>query len=118
MARQKKSITHGKLATVRLAALKSIDPTADYGGDLTIVKYEAQIVDLTATVSSYNTLLSQVDQIYNLMLVKDEALRDTSERMLLAVAAKYGKNSSEYEMAGGTRKSEHKKAKAKTPPTA
>ena len=36
-------------------------------------------------------------------------IRALSERMLIAVAAKYGKDSYEYEMAGGIRKSERKR---------
>lgn len=36
-------------------------------------------------------------------------IRDYSERILLGVAMKYGKNSDEYEMAGGIRKSERKR---------
>lgn len=44
----------------------------------------------------------------------EKQLRDLSERMLIAVAAKYGKNSYEYEMAGGVRKSERKRPVRKT----
>ena len=36
-------------------------------------------------------------------------MRDYSERILLAVAVKYGRDSNEYEMAGGVRKSERKR---------
>ena len=48
----------------------------------------------------------------------EKAIRDLSERMLAGVASKYGKDSSEYEMAGGTRKSERKRPTRKTPPAA
>jgi hypothetical protein len=37
--------------------------------------------------------------------------------LLKAGGVKYGFDSSEYEMAGGTRKSERKKQKSKAPPT-
>ena len=47
-------------------------------------------------------------------------MRDLNERALDGVASKYGKNSNEYEQAGGTRKSERKrpvrKPKAKPAP--
>ncbi|MEH2374772.1 hypothetical protein [Nostoc sp.] len=36
-------------------------------------------------------------------------LADYSEKILLGVAYKFGKNSHEYQMAGGTRKSERKR---------
>ena len=47
----------------------------------------------------------------------EKALADLSERMLGGVASKFGKNSSEYEMAGGVRKSDRKRPvrKAKAP---
>ncbi|MDD2922102.1 MAG: hypothetical protein PHQ36_07425 [Anaerolineales bacterium] len=60
-------------------------------------------------LSAYNTLLSQVDEVYNAVLSAEKALRDLNERMLTGVAAKYGKDSSQYEMAGGIRKSERKR---------
>lgn len=37
-----------------------------------------------------------------------------SERMLAGVAARYGKDSSQYEQAGGVRKSERKRPTRKT----
>jgi hypothetical protein len=40
------------------------------------------------------------------------------ERMLIAVAAKYGKYSDEYEKAGGKRKSERKRPTREPAPTA
>ncbi len=40
-------------------------------------------------------------------------MSDTSERMLAGVAAKYGRDSTEYEMAGGTKKSERRRPGAK-----
>ncbi|MBD1873732.1 hypothetical protein H6F75_09580 [Nodosilinea sp. FACHB-131] len=36
-------------------------------------------------------------------------MRDYSERILLSVATRYGKDSDEYEMAGGVRKSDRKR---------
>lgn len=41
-------------------------------------------------------------------------LKDLNERILTGVATKYGKNSTQYEMAGGKKKSERKKATKKT----
>ena len=40
-------------------------------------------------------------------------MADTSERMLAGVAAKYGRDSTEYEMAGGTKKSERRRGGAR-----
>jgi hypothetical protein len=46
------------------------------------------------------------------------ALELKSSTMLTATSAKYGKNSNEYELAGGTRTSERKTASRKAKTTA
>jgi hypothetical protein len=60
-------------------------------------------------VANYNKLLSQVDEASNKLKVAERALADRSRRMLARVATKYGPDSDEYEKAGGTRRSEHRK---------
>jgi len=45
--------------------------------------------------------------------VPEKELRDLSSLMLSGVKVKYGRDSNEYEMAGGTRLSERKKSKKK-----
>lgn len=37
----------------------------------------------------------------------EKTIRETSERLVSGVVLKYGKDSREYEMAGGVRKSDH-----------
>ena len=71
----------------------------------------------TALVN-YNKLLSDADEAYNDFQTLEKTLADTSDRMLTGVATHYGKNSNEYEKAGGTRKSERRRAKRKTMPAA
>ena len=46
----------------------------------------------------------------------ETTMADLNERMLTGVATKFGKNSSEYEQAGGTKKSERKPPKRKPKP--
>ena len=100
----------------RLAAVKSIDPALDLGNDISVVKYEAQVQQLAHMVSSYNTMLSTLDDLYNEYIAQNLVVRDFSERILTGVATRYGKNSSQYEMAGGTKKSERKKPIPKLKP--
>ena len=115
MARQKKVSTNIEKAQQRLTALASIDPALDLGNGLTLAAYQTE-VNAQAKLNAYNTLLSQVDEAYNTYLLAEKGIRDLSERMLAGVASKYGKDSNQYEMAGGTRKSERKRPvrKAKT----
>ena len=109
MARQKKVSAYIEKAQQRLSALVSIDPALDLGYGLTAAAYRTEVTGAQAKLDAYNSLLSQVDQAYNAVLLSEKTLRDLSERMLTGVAAKYGKDSSQYEMAGGVRKSERKR---------
>ncbi|WP_293044688.1 hypothetical protein [Moorena sp. SIO1F2] len=93
----------------RLASLKSINARLDLGNGMTIQQLEASIQSVREKLENYNTMLSTIDGAYNNLLEAEEVLTDISEKMLLAVAVKYGKNSFEYEMAGGVRKSERKR---------
>ena len=97
----------------RLAGIKSIDPALDLGNDLNVANYEAQITKLNSNLGDYNTALSTVDDLYNVCIAQIDVLRDWNERILNGIASKYGKNSSQYEMAGGVKKSERKKPKKK-----
>lgn len=110
MARIKKqSSLKLELASTRAAGLESIDQALDLGNGLTLASYRAKITDTTMKLGAYNTKLSEADDAQNAFQEAEADLADTSERMLAGVAAKYGKDSTEYEMAGGTRKSDRKR---------
>ncbi|MEI9943344.1 MAG: hypothetical protein WDN26_03915 [Chitinophagaceae bacterium] len=100
-------------ANSRLAALKSIDPALDLGNGLTVAGYAAEVNTFNQQLNQYNTALSVVDDKYNTCLLSLANIQDWNERMLAGVASKYGKKSSEYEMAGGTRKPERRKGNVK-----
>ncbi len=93
----------------RIASLRSIDPNLDLGGGLTLGLYSQKADLLRSEVANYNESLSYSDRALNRVQETEQEMRNLSERMLIAVAAKYGKDSHEYEMAGGTRKSERKR---------
>jgi hypothetical protein len=117
MARTKRtsSITEG--AKLRLAGLQSIDPLLDLGGGLTVTSFKTDIDDIDGDFNTYNTMLSDVDQFQNRLDTKEEKLNDKSTRLLAAVGARFGKDSDEYEKAGGTRTSERKKSGPKGKPS-
>ena len=98
----------------RVAAVKSIDPALDLGSNITVANYETQVQLLSTKVATYNTALSTIDDLYNECMAQKEVVKDWNERILTGVATKYGKNSSQYEMAGGKKKSERKKPTKKT----
>lgn len=78
---------------------------------MTVQSFGADIEALYNKQKQYNPLRSSVDQIYNELLATTKSLAEKSERMLNAVAVVYGRNSSEYEMAGGNRRAERRRSR-------
>jgi hypothetical protein len=95
-------------ANARAAGLRSIG-TLDFGNGLTSASYEQAIADTHAQLDDYNQTLSTVDEKANRLVALEKTLQDFSERVLAGVAARFGKNSNEYEKVGGIRKSERKR---------
>ncbi|MDF3057635.1 MAG: hypothetical protein K0R17_1850 [Rariglobus sp.] len=64
-------------------------------------------------------LLAQTKRVsngpFNDLESAEKTLDDLSSRMLAGVGVKYGKNSDEYEKAGGTRPDERKSPRRSTP---
>lgn len=118
MARLKRKSAAVDFAENRANALKSIDPALDLGNGLTLADYKTKTAALKTKNDKYNSDLSVLDASLNSIQTDEKALDDLSARMLAAVGAKYGKDSSEYEQAGGTRTSERKPPTRKPkPPT-
>lgn len=109
MARAKKGSLILETARQRLAGLKSIAPTPDFGGDLTVTGYEEEINSLSNLLETYNRDVSALDDKQIALHTAENGLRDKNRRMLSAAEAKFGRDSSQYEQAGGTRLSERKR---------
>jgi hypothetical protein len=109
MARQKRSSRTLERAQLRSDGIQSVDGQLDAGGGFSAPGYINIIHKLRAEVSAYNTALSSIDALNNQVAETENQLAEYSERMLLGVAAKYGKDSREYEMAGGVRKRDRKR---------
>ena len=93
----------------RIAGLRSINPALDLGKGLTVEAFTDLIETTRRRVAAYNTTLSLLDADRAAMLEAEKTLMALSEKMLLGVAFEYGKDSAEYEMAGGVRKSQRKR---------
>lgn len=110
MAKKRKTATRiMNAANTRLASLKSIDPSLDLGAGLKVSDFESVINATTGKLEQYNTSLGVSDGYLNEFNAQEKILKDINERMLSGVGSKYGKDSDEYEKAGGVRKSERKK---------
>jgi hypothetical protein len=116
MARRKRTSAAVDRASTRSAALESIDKKLDLGSGLTLAAYNKALTDTDALLSAYNTKLSEVDGLLNQLEESESNLDEISVRMLAGVAVKYGKDSEEYEKAGGTRLSDRKNSPRKAAP--
>lgn len=103
-------------AQERATNLKAIDPALDLGSGLTVTAFEGEIAATQTALETYNTLLAQADAALNELNDQEKKLGTLSGRMLAGVGVMFGKDSSEYEMAGGTRTSEIKRGKKKEEP--
>lgn len=98
-------------AQTRAAGMQAIDPNLDLGNNLILADFENEISSVQTLLDDYNAQLAKADAAANDFKAAEKNLRTQSSRMLAAVGVKYGKDSNEYEMAGGTRTSEKKKPK-------
>jgi len=108
MSRPKRGSKVLDKAQRRLAGLKSINTTLDLGNGLTIETLLGLIEESRQKLETYNMTLSMVDQNYNTFLESERSLSELCQRMMNGVASKYGKNSDEYQMAGGARRTKRR----------
>ncbi len=115
MARRKKVSNILTKSEVRLLGIKSIDAELDLGSGVSATVYENEIVSLRQQIADYNTLLTRADAASNQIIEAEKRLADLAERMLSGVAARYGRSSNEYEMAGGVRRGARRRRRASSP---
>ncbi|MEH2243285.1 hypothetical protein [Nostoc sp.] len=101
MARLKRSSPTLEKALRRIAGMRSISPTLEFGNGLSLTDYDSRIQILQTQLSTYNTLLSTLDEMTGRLSLTEEELRGYSEKMLMSVATHYGKDSLQYVQAGG-----------------
>jgi hypothetical protein len=117
MGRTRRTSKVLETAQVRAANIKNIDHALDLGGGLSLTAFNTAITTVQTNLADYNQTLAAVDEKANLLDASEKLLRDLSERMLAGVGARFGKDSSEYEQAGGVRKSDRKFPSRKVKPT-
>jgi hypothetical protein len=109
MRQQKRNSSALTKAERRLEGLQTIHPDLDFGHGFSITDYNTKVQHLREKLAVYNQAKTMVDKAQNALVDAERELNNYSEHMLLSVASRYGKNSDEYEMAGGTRKSNRRK---------
>ncbi|RCJ38460.1 hypothetical protein A6769_08610 [Nostoc punctiforme NIES-2108] len=117
MARLKRGSTVLDKATRRIAGMRSISETLEFADSLNLTEYQRRIQTLQTKLSSYNTMLSTLDEAMGQIQLLEEDLSSYSEKMLMSVGTRYGKNSLQYVQAGGKRRQRNKGASNTEPAT-
>lgn len=107
MARLKKRRSRSiETASFRSNALTNIDENIDFGRGLSSQSYLELVEEAQDQLHRYNAMLSNVDKQRSLLKTLEKQLDDANERVFSGIITQYGRDSDEYEMIGGTRKSE------------
>ncbi|HXI23481.1 MAG TPA: hypothetical protein VNG71_06375 [Pyrinomonadaceae bacterium] len=115
MARKRRKSPVLETARQRLAGLNSINPPPTFGPNITRTSFSAAVDSFDQKLRSYNEAVAALDDLQNDLDTDETNLRELNTRILSAVEAQYGPDSSEYELVGGTRTSERKKSTPKAP---
>jgi hypothetical protein len=119
MARAKRTSPALDAAKDRANSLATVDKTMDFGNGASLAALNAANAALQTQLDGYNQMLSDLDDALNKLETAEGTVTDLGTRLLAGVKVKYGPDSSDYEMAGGKRKSEIKRSPRTkpTPPT-
>jgi hypothetical protein len=109
MTQRKRNSMSLTKAERRIEGMQTINPELDFSNGFSIAIYNTKVIELREKLAAYNQAQTIVDKTHNALIEAERELNTYSEQMLLNVASRYGKNSDEYEMAGGTRRSDRKK---------
>ena len=99
---------------LRILKLKAVDPQMDFGSDRNLETLSKQIEQLNTTLNDYNTTIAQLDATKLEIDEMERRMGDLLDQLMNGVSAQYGNDSREYEMAGGTRKSDRVRRSVET----
>ncbi|WP_315786105.1 hypothetical protein [Fischerella sp. JS2] len=106
MTRQRRTSRILEKAQLRFCGLRAIDSNMDFGDTRNLQNMTQLMEQLRTKIDAYNTALAVIDCSRIEIQELEKTLGELMDKMLIGVAFKYGKDSREYEMAGGVRKSE------------
>lgn len=110
MARAKRISPALDAAKKRANSLGTVDKTMDFGNGASLAALSGANDALQKQLDAYNQMLSELDDALNKLEKTETTVADLGSRLLAGVKVKYGPDSSEYEMSGGTRTSEIKRS--------
>ncbi|MDZ8110638.1 MAG: hypothetical protein RM338_34260 [Nostoc sp. DedQUE12a] len=106
MSQKKRASRVLENAELKFSGLKAINSSLDIGDNYNITKMTQLIEELRAKLENHNSILRMIDSSKLEVEQLEKNLAIYCENLLTGIAFKYGKDSREYEMAGGVRKSE------------
>lgn len=116
MAFKKRTSPAIEAAKLRATSLRSVDAMLDFGKDkdkdnqpVSLSALDKTNADTETLLDKYNGLLSQLDELGNQIIAGEKAAGNLASRLFSGVGTRYGKNSDEYEKAGGKRTDEIKR---------
>jgi hypothetical protein len=109
MSSRKRSSRVLEKAQRRLTGVQSIDEKLALGKDLSILHYSKHIAALRDKLNTYNKAISDLNALRCEIDDAERFLSQYSEQILMGVGGAFGKNSYEYEKAGGVRTSDRKR---------
>lgn len=99
----------------RLRGLGSVEPALRLGNELTLERYGNLLEAAEARLQAYNLALAEADRARIEFAEAEASVSVFSTRLLSGVTAVYGKDSKQYEMAGGKPPSTYKRGKKRSP---
>ncbi len=109
MPRIRVTSSHIKKADLRLNGMKAIQPDLDMGDGVSVASLTAARDQVATSMSAYNALLAQVAAKQNELQAFEKALAELNVKALSLAGARYGLDSTQYELVGGKRTSERKR---------
>ncbi|MBW4688393.1 MAG: hypothetical protein KME40_25715 [Komarekiella atlantica HA4396-MV6] len=106
MPRKKRSSTVLEKTEQKVIGFKSINSSLDFGDSISLNHLTDLTEQLRNEIDQYNMMLTSLDSAKAKIETLEKTIRETSERLVSGVVLKYGKDSREYEMTGGVRKSD------------
>ncbi|MBD0301857.1 MAG: hypothetical protein ICV85_06645 [Tolypothrix sp. T3-bin4] len=106
MSRRKRSSRILEKAEFRVAGLKAIDPNIKFDDTCNLQNLTQLIEQFHNMLDDYNAAIAMIDSSKQKLDGTEKTLSQVSDKMLMGVGFKYGKNSDEYELAGGVRDSD------------
>ncbi|MBD2099765.1 hypothetical protein [Leptolyngbya sp. FACHB-261] len=106
MPRKKGTSLELEKAEIRASGLRAVDPNMDFGNSVSLSRLTSLLDQVHAKIDAYNTALAAINSSQLEIAALEKAVSDVSKNLLLGVAFTYGRDSHEYEVAGGVRDSE------------